>query len=166
MSSKIRKMMRETLKKEFQGKKPLTTTEINEIEESIYNMCKNVPEEEYEPLTFSEYYTNIAYEKLGQLISKPKLRSKIVKDIKNQVVDDWGSIVYEDYRKLENRDTNHQVVGMKVEKGIFQCHNKICLKKRSKGWNTTFYSMQIRSVDEGMSSFVNCHDCKRKFQVN
>lgn len=162
MTSKMRKKVRQTLKENWKGKKDLKDSEIDYIENKIYEMCEKICEDEED---FEDWYSKIAFEKVGQFIQHPGMKRKIIKDIENLVDDDWQSVVFEAYQKLEKRDNSHQIIGIKVEKGNFQCKNKDCRKKPNEGWNCIFVSAQTRSADEGMSSFVLCNDCNGIYQL-
>lgn len=172
MSTKSRKLIKNILKNQCE----MDQSEAEKIEEKIYNMCKSVSEKQSfseeiasrqsvpRELSFSDFYTKIAYEKVGQFVSHPEMKKDILKDISKNVVNDWKSVVYEEFRKIEMKDNSHQVIGMKVEKGIFRCKNQKCWKNQSEGWNCTFYAAQLRSADEGMDPLVVCHDCKQMFK--
>jgi transcription elongation factor S-II len=57
------------------------------------------------------------------------------------------------------RDKNKFEVNIEASTDAFTC-------RKCKSKKCTYYQLQIRSADEGITTFVLCLDCNYKFRVN
>jgi len=79
---------------------------------------------------------------------KPEELANLDRDVLNP--DKWQII--QDARLPKN-------INKERKKGIYKCG-------RCKSWFTTHIQAQTRSADEGMTTFVDCLDCKSRFKMS
>jgi DNA-directed RNA polymerase subunit M/transcription elongation factor TFIIS len=98
-------------------------------------------------------YQRHAYEKVGELITSNKER--VLEDVQEIRIDWegwWCHKIIEEF-ELKSKDVAE---GIKVERGNHTCRS--CKSKE-----TYFYRQQTRSGDEGMTTFVICTKCGKRW---
>jgi len=132
--------------------------DVKILEEYIFKMCKELSNMYDDSL--EQIYAKFAFEKVGQLISQPEKQKEIILDLKNKVLE-WDSVVYNDFREKEERDTADQAAGMKVTKGEFKCGNFRCRSDEC-----YYYQEQTRSCDEPPCTRVVCTKCGHRYSFS
>ena len=147
---KVRKSSLRVLKQKLGEKSAV------KYETAIYNMCVKIAKRDGEDI--EEVYVNVAYDKLGQILTSDALgRSKILNDLKN-TVEDWDSYVYFDHQAEYNREIDRSILKVVSVKGVYTCKVKGCRSDEFYMWTA-----QTKSCDEGSSQFRQCAICgKRK----
>ena len=110
---------------------------------------------------FPILYSKAAYERIGEisLIKKDKEKLKqLLTEIKSDV-EGFDSCVYEQERENVRQRTIPISLTIEIKEGEFQCRNRECMSKK-----TMYYQLQTRSQDEGMTTFVFCTICKKKYK--
>lgn len=90
-------------------------------------------------------------ELIGQILINPELTDQILKEGKT----DWDSCVYEELIASNIKSEIPQDV--EIQEGAFECHK--CHSKKC-----TYYQLQTRSADEGMTTYVTCSTCKNRWR--
>ncbi len=105
-----------------------------------------------------EEYFNFAYEIIGCMVAaKTKEgRVQVIRDMEECKIG-WDCSVYDDHRRKRDRVLNFS---LNVEDGEFQCKNPRCLSKKC-----FTESHQTRSGDEGMTHYVICTKCSRRYKI-
>lgn len=141
---------------ELQSSLPINES-IN-IESLIYDMCV-VLSIEYSD-NINDVYVKYSYEKLGELLTFPDKKDKILKDIKMCIID-WNSCVYEEYKNREEKNVNETVEGPKISKGTFQCKVPTC-----NSLECNYVQVQSRGADEGPTTHVFCLKCGDRYHFS
>lgn len=130
------------------------------FEERIWKMCDLLREEYVEDT--DEIYGKYAYEKVGCILAADGRdgRAAVLRDIKNVVLD-WDSCNYDEFRRRRDLDNAQIAEGVKVEKGEFKCRKRECNSNEC-----FFYQQQDRSGDEGMTTYVVCTKCSTRYRFN
>jgi len=81
----------------------------------------------------------------------------VVSELEKNVLGFYSS-EYADLRHLQNERDKLMATPLEVQEGIHTCK---CGSKR-----TCSYTMQVRSADEGATTFVTCVQCHRRWQMN
>jgi DNA-directed RNA polymerase subunit M/transcription elongation factor TFIIS len=156
MSNTLRNVVRKNLSSKF------SVSESKKIESKLYAMCKTLHETQSHLSNlceFDDFYKEIVYEKLAELLSYPERKDDILKDVINNNRK-WNSCIYLNFRENERRDTTDQTESMKVSKGEFKCKVKTC--RSDECYN---FTMQTRSCDEGGTTYVVCSKCRGMYTI-
>ncbi len=162
MSNTLRNVVRKNLSAKF------SANESKKIESKLYAMCKTLHESHEDRKTplhlrnvgnFDDFYKEIVYEKLAELLSYPERKEDILKDIINNNRK-WNSCIYLNFRENERRDTTEQTESMKVSKGEFKCKVKTCRSDEC-----YHFTMQTRGCDEGGTTYVVCSKCRGMYTI-
>lgn len=147
--SKLRKCYRAVLEEKLGGKSATM------YETAIYNMCVRVAKREEGDI--EDIYTEIAYDKTGQLmVASAHDRVKILNDLKN-TVEDWDSCIYFEQQTEYNRSLDRSVQKPVAVEGVYTCGYKGCKSDKFYMW-----SQQTKSSDEGMTQFRQCAVCGKR----
>jgi DNA-directed RNA polymerase subunit M/transcription elongation factor TFIIS len=73
--------------------------------------------------------------------------------------DIWDSDVYSEVKKIQHEKDDFISNPFVVEEGAITCDK--CKSNR-----TYSYSKQVRSADEGFTTFVTCANCNAKWRIN
>ena len=155
---KIRTIITDALQKRL-GCKPKAA---EKYENAIYNMCKGIYEklEGDEETEFEDVYVHFSYEKIGELnICQTKdERLRVYNDIKKSITG-YRSYLYKKFR--EQRETHKQLDSIltDIQEGDIKC-----IKHGCKGRKCMWYQRQIRSGDEGMTTFYICLTCGKRWK--
>lgn len=125
--------------------------------------------EKFEPFLFKHTSSEDEYIQKGidiigfikKHIDNKKTVKELIKEIRDNV-DIFDSLIMKDLLTTENEMFREIAQGPKINKdtkGIFKCTK--CGKSE-----TIFYQMQTRSADEGMSTFITCCNCGRRWREN
>ncbi len=69
----------------------------------------------------------------------------------------WKSDVYAEFRNKENIRDEYLTNPQEIDEGVNECTR--CGSKK-----TISFQMQTRSADEGMTNFIKCINCKKKWK--
>ncbi len=129
----------------------LKSRQASNVEKLIYNMSKNIADEDDLPIV----YFDIGYSKLGEIVSYPHLLDEIIKDIKENV-SGRESCIYNSTR--DKKKAFEQKPSMK--EGDLQCKNIHCKSKKCEQ-----FQLQTRSLDEGATTYVVCSECGSRYKL-
>lgn len=123
-------------------------------ENEIYKMC-----ERYDSRNIESNYKKFAYEKAGEILSEDdkEARKKIASDILSDKIAIYDSTIYRQFEDKKNIENERVINPPTVQKSLYKC--KHC--KSDKTWS---YQLQTRSGDEGMTTFINCSECGKRYK--
>lgn len=143
----------------------MTTTSLNDLRRHVLFQLLEEKVPEHEAVTIEEKIFNLVQIKHDEssLISLYKLLGyekmahlKINKDKCLQDIDQgkigWDSFVYQKYQDYSDNkftESNNNIV---MRDGDFMC-------RKCKSKKCTYYTLQTRGGDEGMTTFISCNDC-------
>ena len=122
---------------------------IEIIEKNIYNIS-------LEKKCFTNYYLETLYE-VCYFLTTHNLK-KINSDLKDKKVL-WANDEFLDEKNKQKEKDEFLTNPFEVEEGIEKCDR--CGSKR-----TYSISKQVRSADEGFSTFSHCLDCNKRWRNN
>jgi DNA-directed RNA polymerase subunit M/transcription elongation factor TFIIS len=122
---------------------------IEIIEKNIYNFY-------IEKGSNKDIYFDTLYEVCYSLITQNI--KKINSDLKDKKIL-WNNDEFEDEKKKQKEKDEFLTNPFEVEEGIEKCDR--CGSKR-----TYSISKQVRSADEGFSTFSHCLDCNKRWRNN
>lgn len=123
-----------------------------DLEKEIYNMCLKISKNE--GISVQEIYADLAYEKVGQILTVPKEEiPKIISDMKKSK-EGWDSFIFENERIEYEKQMNRQIQKPTAVKGLYKCKEKGCDSDLFYTW-----SLQTRSGDEGTTNYRQCAKC-------
>ena len=131
------------------------------MEISIYNACIKMAKQInvvplWENILFKHLYISKFMSFYKNISSNTHLKEEIVK---NKLSFKVGDMTFKDFNKTKwEKSSDDQDNENYNEAGLFQC-------KKCKSYNTTYYSLQIRSADEPMTNFITCLNCKNRWKV-
>lgn len=105
------------------------------------------------------FYTNIAFEKLGELVMSKEDPDKF-QMVVNSIRENkgfWESAAFDGAREKYEKMLDKSVQKPKAVQGVYKCKNKGCSSDLFYTW-----SMQTRSGDEGMTHFRECAKCGKR----
>ena len=105
----------------------------------------------------SEKYLNIIYEVLYKLSENFKLDS-IMEDVKNGLFG-LDEKTFEKYKILQKEKDDFLDKPIDIGESIMECG-------KCKSNKTYSYTKQVRSADEGFTTFSFCFDCGNKWRIN
>jgi DNA-directed RNA polymerase subunit M/transcription elongation factor TFIIS len=121
--------------------------ETNELEKCIYDITKLNKNEESE-------YNSIIYEIIGDKLKDNTDTKEILIRLKNNKIH-WSHSIFDNIKNYLIEQDGFIVKPFEVSEGCIDC---VC------GSNKIFlFQKQVRSADEGMTTFATCSDCGRKW---
>lgn len=118
-------------------------------ENEIFKMCERLK------ISYEKY----AYEKVGEIMETDDkdARKKIATDIVNDRSEIYNSSIYKPFDEQKSIDNERIINPPTIQKSLYKC--KHC--HSDKTWS---YQHQTRSGDEGMTTFINCSECGKRYK--
>jgi DNA-directed RNA polymerase subunit M/transcription elongation factor TFIIS len=122
---------------------------IEIIEKNIYNIS-------FEKKSFKNFYLETLYE-VCYFLNQYNIK-KVNSDLKDKKIL-WNNDEFLDEKNKQKEKDDFLTNPFEVEEGIEKCDR--CGSKR-----TYSISKQVRSADEGFSTFSHCLDCNKRWRNN
>lgn len=128
------------------------------MEKTVYaTAVRSIPEQGADEDLLVEKYNDILYQVIGDIISGVGLR-EILSSLKQDKVY-WNHPSYDDLEMMLKEQDNFAENPIEIVEGVETC--------RKCGSNRVFsYSVQVRSADEGYTTFCNCTKCGANWRHN
>ena len=151
MSTSVRSVIIDALKTKF------SENVAKNYENEIYKMCERKSAEQTDDIESA--YIKYAYEKIGELLAEAdkEMRKKIASDILTDKIEVYDSVIYQLFEEKKMIENDRVINPPSVQKSLYKC--KHC--KSDKTWS---YQLQTRSGDEGMTTFINCSECGKRYK--
>lgn len=103
-------------------------------------------------------YIQLVYEVIGIYITTKCSVSDLLNYIYTNKIG-WNNPFWDEYRKKRDEEELFLTIPLDVEDGVLECGK--CGSRR-----TISFQKQIRSADEGATTFAQCVNCKNKWTHN
>jgi len=141
---------------EIRNKGKTVLTEYLDKEKNIEIIEKNIYNISLEKKTFKNFYLETLYE-VCYFLNQYNIK-KVNSDLKDKKIL-WNNDEFLDEKNKQKEKDDFLTNPFEVEEGIEKCDR--CGSKR-----TYSISKQVRSADEGFSTFSHCLDCNKRWRNN
>jgi len=141
---------------EIRNKEKTVLTEYLDKEKNIEIIEKNIYNISLEKKTFKNFYLETLYE-VCYFLNQYNIK-KVNSDLKDKKIL-WNNDEFLDEKNKQKEKDDFLTNPFEVEEGIEKCDR--CGSKR-----TYSISKQVRSADEGFSTFSHCLDCNKRWRNN
>ena len=141
---------------EIRNKGKTVLTEYLDKEKNIEIIEKNIYNISLEKKTFKNFYLETLYE-VCYFLNQYDIK-KVNSDLKDKKIL-WNNDEFLDEKNKQKEKDDFLTNPFEVEEGIEKCDR--CGSKR-----TYSISKQVRSADEGFSTFSHCLDCNKRWRNN
>lgn len=104
-------------------------------------------------------YKEYAFQFVGLFLTVCNVDA-LIKSITSQTVEWWDTSAFDAFKQAAMADIKMHTEGVKVEKSDLICKNSLCRSDKC-----VFYLEQTRSADEGMTAFVVCTVCSKRYRL-
>ena len=145
------------------GKKALGT--VLTQEQNVRVLEKNIhaiASASQNPEDVEQVYRQTIYETIGDISSGSKLGTILAK-IKEAKVD-WDHDTYAEWQEIMREQDDFIENPFEVAEGVLECNNILKSGKKCGSKRVFSYTKQVRSCDEGCTTFATCCKCGAKWQ--
>jgi DNA-directed RNA polymerase subunit M/transcription elongation factor TFIIS len=145
------------------GKKALGT--VLTQEQNVRVLEKNIhaiASASQNPEDVEQVYRQTIYETIGDISSGSKLGTILAK-IKEAKVG-WDHDTYAEWQEIMREQDDFIENPFEVAEGVLECNNILKSGKKCGSKRVFSYTKQVRSCDEGCTTFATCCKCGAKWQ--
>ena len=147
-----------------QGKQALRSVILQEqnirvIETNIHVAATDVAKTTHD---IEDTYRDIIYQIVGDIFSDKPLK-QILMNIKERKVG-WDHINFTEWRLIMREQDDFVENPFEVAEGVLECNNILKSGKKCGSKRVFSYTKQVRSCDEGCTTFATCCKCGAKWQ--
>lgn len=124
-------------------------------EEDVDKVVVENSTDEMRKQVFREYVFQI----LGQYMVTCNAE-KLTKSITEDTIEWWDTAAFDTFKQIAIANIKMHTEGLKIEKCDLPCRNNLC-----KSDKCVFWLEQTRSGDEGMTTFVLCTVCQKRYRL-
>lgn len=145
------------------GKKALGTVltqeqNIRVLEKHIYTAVSTSKD----PTAVEQAYRQVIYDTIGDISRGGKL-SVILTKIKETKIG-WDHDTYAEWQKIMREQDDFIENPFEVAEGVLECNNVLKSGEKCGSKRVFSYTKQVRSCDEGCTTFATCCKCGAKWQ--